>query len=289
MYRVGVEDDGCHSLLDYETIAESCRLLECLARTLNAVVVERRMIQGEVVVDDVNGNPVKKSDNSDNNDNGDDDDDGIVTVFEAPLLGRDDLGVLATEVAALSLTLPHYHHCHHHDQHDHDGQEQPVAVLQKGPKVYTRAELTIVRIETHLLDSSPVSLADLIQRTGRLSTAASTTTSSTTTDNDTAAEPPILATPASATLHDGSADAAADADAAGKTTTSSASTNNINSTNNNIGDTLSARNLRVAVVGNVDAGKSTLIGVRFVCVCEQDEKNIGRISTVFFCAFFCMH
>ncbi|EEC51034.1 predicted protein, partial [Phaeodactylum tricornutum CCAP 1055/1] len=48
VYRVGVEDDGCHSLLPYADIAESCRVLECLARSLNAVVRERKMVQGEV-------------------------------------------------------------------------------------------------------------------------------------------------------------------------------------------------------------------------------------------------
>jgi hypothetical protein len=265
MYRVGVEDDGCHSLLDYETIAESCRLLECLARTLNAVVVERRMIQGEVVVDDVTGTPVKKkSVGSNNNDDSNNSDDGIVTVYEAPLLGRDDLGVLAAEVAALSLTLPHTHHHHHHHQQQHDTQNGQQTLLQKGPKMYTRAELTIVRIETHLLDSSPVSLADLIQRTSRRSTAAAAAAAATYAES-TAAEPPIFAAEASAsTLPTNGSSVEAD-DAAGKTatTTTAGSTNNI-CTSNNIGDTLSARNLRVAVVGNVDAGKSTLIGVCFL-------------------------
>ena len=50
-YRVGVEDNGCHSLLDYATVAESARILECIARSLNAVVVERKIIQNEVVND----------------------------------------------------------------------------------------------------------------------------------------------------------------------------------------------------------------------------------------------
>ena len=52
VYRLGVEDDGCHSLLSYEEVAQSATILECLvARTLNAVVTQRLIIQNEVVVD----------------------------------------------------------------------------------------------------------------------------------------------------------------------------------------------------------------------------------------------
>ena len=57
LYRIGVEDDGCHSLLDYCSIAESARLLECIARSLNAVVLERKMIQNEVRLQE--GTPVR--------------------------------------------------------------------------------------------------------------------------------------------------------------------------------------------------------------------------------------
>ena len=59
IYRVGVEDDGCHSLMDYEACDETVRLLECLARSLNSVVVERKMIQQEVVRNS-QGTPVKR-------------------------------------------------------------------------------------------------------------------------------------------------------------------------------------------------------------------------------------
>ena len=48
MYRIGVEDDGRHSLLDHSNVAESATALEAIARTLNAIVLERRMIQNEV-------------------------------------------------------------------------------------------------------------------------------------------------------------------------------------------------------------------------------------------------
>ena len=59
-YQVGVEDDGCHSLLDYASVSESARILECIARSLNAVVVERLMIQGDVVIGE-DGKPTRST------------------------------------------------------------------------------------------------------------------------------------------------------------------------------------------------------------------------------------
>ena len=47
-YHIGVEDDGCHSLLDYPAISESAWILEGIARSLNSVVLTRRMIQNEI-------------------------------------------------------------------------------------------------------------------------------------------------------------------------------------------------------------------------------------------------
>ncbi len=47
-YFLGVEDDGCHSLLSYAVVSESARVLECIARSLNAIVVKRTMIQKEI-------------------------------------------------------------------------------------------------------------------------------------------------------------------------------------------------------------------------------------------------
>jgi len=35
-YHIGVEDDGCHSLLDYPSISESAWILESIARSLNS-------------------------------------------------------------------------------------------------------------------------------------------------------------------------------------------------------------------------------------------------------------
>ena len=165
MYRLGVEDDGCHSLLSYEQVAESARVVEWLARSLNAIVVERKMIQNEVYFDEFAGEPVRYD-----NTKG-----GPMCVEEAPILG-DSFGSKVVEKKE-------------------DGQ-----LLHKEDGIYTRAELTIQRIETHLLDPSP----DVTQ-----SNDLSNEVLNATKDK----EKPF-----------------------------------------SVAETLSARNLRIAVVGNVDAG-----------------------------------
>lgn len=165
MYRLGVEDNGCHSLLNYKQIAESARVVECIARSLNAVVVERKMIQNEVYFDELTGEPTL-CDKSKG---------GPIYVGEAPILG-DASGNKVVEERKHGLTL------------------------RKEDGVYTRAELTIQRIETHLLDPSPAT-TDPQSDTG---------TEKTSTDFD--------------------------------------------DKKLSVGETLSSRNLRIAVVGNVDAG-----------------------------------
>jgi GTPase len=191
MYRVGVEDDGCHSLLAYATVAESCRVLEYLARSLNAVVVERLMIQNEVAANE-RGEACKLEGGED----------GVVRIREPAVLGNS-MGL----IAALS--------------------EEDAQRIHK-TNSYTRAELTIQRIETHLLDPSPITLSELVE--------SSHGTGAATKDTG---------------LHGATAQQAL------STTTSDDGT--VKKTT--VGETMSARNIRVAVVGNVDAGKSTLIGV----------------------------
>lgn len=193
MYRVGVEDDGCHSLLDYEMCAETARVLECIARSLNAVVIERNMIQNEVVLDKA-GSPIISGEDP-------------VWVIEPCLLGdgKD----------------------HFDGDYEHHGEEKAsetnatnTTPLNKQAGTFTRAELTIQRVETHLLDLSPVSLVELAKvGTTNQQTSCNTTSSGA----------------AGSTGIDGGA---------GPSLT----------------ETLSSRNIRVAVVGNVDAGKSTIIG-----------------------------
>jgi GTPase len=186
VYRIGVEDDGCHSLLDYPAMAESARILECIARSLNAIVTERVMIQNEIQED---GTGIAE-DNA-----------KVIRVPEAPVFGEGD--------------------CVSEEQR----------TVRTDPGVLTRAELSIHRVETHLLDPSPKSLTEL---TRAMSIEDDTTTST---------------LPA--------ARAAAGPES--------------------VGETMSARNLRIAVVGNVDAGKSTLIGT-LTTSCLDDGRGKSRTS-----------
>lgn len=208
MYRIGVEDDGCHSLMDYAECAETAKVLEYLARSLNAVVLERKMIQNEVVRN-ANGVPLKVISENGNGD-------AALEVLEPSLLGD------GKEQFNDDNPYNTHHQHHHEDDEDdltNDGDEaQPE--LDKTPGMITRCELTIQRVETHLLDPSPIS--ELPVAKGKGSGKASE----------------IPASPG----------------------TSSHENEHDNRDHMSVGETLSARNIRVAVVGNVDAGKSTLIG-----------------------------
>eukprot|EP00531_Pseudo-nitzschia_arenysensis_P014928 CAMPEP_0116122612 /NCGR_PEP_ID=MMETSP0329-20121206/4305_1 /TAXON_ID=697910 /ORGANISM="Pseudo-nitzschia arenysensis, Strain B593" /LENGTH=672 /DNA_ID=CAMNT_0003616467 /DNA_START=223 /DNA_END=2241 /DNA_ORIENTATION=- len=179
VYRIGIEDDGCHSLIDYHACAETAKVLEYLARSLNAVVVERKMIQNEVV-NTAKGVALGEND--------------AVVVIEDSLLGDGKEQIFDDPLEA-------------------PNEEIQEATLDKTMGVHTRCDLTVQRIETHLLDPSPIQKqsiknsnknnAERIRKAGE----------------DEKSDEPLL-----------------------------------------VGETLSARNLRVAVVGNVDAGKSTMIG-----------------------------
>jgi len=190
IYRIGVEDNGCHSLLDYDTCAETARVLECIARSLNAVVIERKIIQKEIFADS-EGKAFKTG--------------GIepFSFFEPSLMGdgtehfTDDFG-------------------HHLEEKLN---EEPLFQSEQANKengVYTRVELTIQRVETHLLDPSPLSLAEVCL------------------GQDFEDDPTVPAPITEKSQGNGGLPS--------------------------LTETLSSRNLRVAVVGNVDAGKSTLIG-----------------------------
>jgi len=161
MYHVGVEDDGCHSLLGYTSVAASVETLEYLARSLNAIVTRRVMMQQEIVQD---ADDVRLAEPNQ-----------VVQIEQAPVLPGPSGNV--------------------------EFEEKPGLI--KDDTTITRCQLYIHRIETHLLDPSPKSLEELTQYGD---------------------EP--LRRPRSTS----------------------------------IGETLGTRNIRVAVVGNVDAGKSTLIG-----------------------------
>ena len=216
IYRIGVEDDGCHSLIDYDACAKTAKVLEYLARSLNAVVVERKMIQNEIMYSTIDGDAVRTR--GDDNETTD-----VVVVKEDSLLG-DGKDQLYDD-----------HHHHNHESHyemknDDDDEEESTdlnenkSTLDKTQGVYTRCELTVHRVETHLLDPSPIQNSndhpdgEKIRRAGDNSSSMSSSSSSK------------------------SKNAADDGE------------------NLSVGETLSSRNIRVAVVGNVDAGKSTLIG-----------------------------
>jgi elongation factor 1-alpha len=215
MYRIGVEDDGCHSLLDYSTVADSARIVECIARSLNAVVAERKMIQNEVTLDD-KGNAVKVDSNSE-----------PLVVIEPCLLG-DAYGKKQT-VEKLQ-------------------NEEPAVGLVKETVegVYTRAEILIQRVETHLLDPSPISLAEL----------ASSTASMSIDDNNNIDN---INNPISPAILDPKI------------------VDNERTETLSVGETLSSRNIRVAVVGNVDAGKSTIIGT-LTTSCLDDGRGRSRTA-----------
>ena len=101
MYRIGVEDNGCHSLMDYDECAETAKVLEYLARSLNAVVLERKMIQNEVVRDE-DGVPMKVESENGNGD-------AVLVVLEPSLLGDGKEQFMEDN--------PYNHH-HHHDHED---------------------------------------------------------------------------------------------------------------------------------------------------------------------------
>lgn len=209
LYRIGVEDNGSHSLLDYATVAESARSLECIARSLNAIVTQRKIIQNEIV-DDSEGNPVMLEGAE------------PIVAIEPPVWD-----ILSGGEKVL-------------EREEKKAENDAIRIRKQG--AYTRAEISLHRVETHLLDPSPVSLAELSNRSASAAAATSAPPSPSKQDQP---------------------------------------NGNLNATkkleNLSVGETLSARNIRVAVVGNVDAGKSTLIGT-LTTSCLDDGRGKSRTS-----------
>jgi len=226
---IGVEDDGCHSMLTYEDLSESARVVECIARSLNAVVVDRVMIQGEILFE---GNTIVKEINKD-----------ARLVRESPVFGMDSPMNDDGEQYRGQAFSPAY---------KDSGMQQQLALE---PSLFTRAEITIQRVETHLLDPSPLSLVAL-----------ATSSASTTGNGDNYQ-------PEGRQLNIGPD--SEPAVAIGNATTVNPSPHMEN--HHSISETLSARNIRVAVVGNVDAGKSTLIGT-ITNQCLDDGRGKCRTS-----------
>ena len=208
IYRVGVEDDGCHSLLDYDACDETVRLLECLGRNLNSVVLERKMIQQEVTRN-AQGVPIKC-------------DGDPISILEPSLFGngKDQL------INGFN---------HEHEEKSSDGYKGHGLVVKEAG-VYTRAELTLQRVETHLLDPTPLSLSSISNGMEKMNLI-----------NETSGATPLAQTETSPPKE------------------------------HTVSDTLSSRNIRVAVVGNVDAGKSTMIGT-LTSSCLDDGRGSSRTS-----------
>jgi len=260
-----VEDDGCHSLLKYSSVAESARILECIARSLNAIVVKRTIVQGEVVdnqcitnkdINNIpNGNLSKVEFGNDTK---------ILRVDESPLFKFD----IKT--------------AHGFEEKKFDEEKDTPLT----PQAYTRCEVTINRIETQMLDAFPFSLVELVN--GSQSNGDS--------DNDCTLEMSKVELNGNATTAAGSSSLLSKANGMkndGVSHSSNATTGDCHGERpSSVSETLTARNIRIAVVGNVDAGKSTLIGTlttsslddgrgksRTTIMKHRHEIETGRTST----------
>ena len=246
VYYIGVEDDGCHSLLDYTSISHSSMVLECIARSLNAIVTKKVMIQGEI--EEVDGEPKLN--------------DSFQMMEDAPIFSFECLGDKVQSLDNNSIAWK----------------------LRRQPGVYTRCIVTAKRIETHRLDSSPIPLFELTN--GHIKPVDIMKDSSGTNENfdndltnqndDSSGE--------DREMKKNSSDGGKDSN--GSDRCSEEKEEDI------ISNTLSERNIRVAVVGNVDAGKSTLIGTlttsslddgrgrsRTTIMKHRHEIESGRTST----------
>uniref|UniRef100_A0A6S8ZSZ9 Elongation factor Tu, chloroplastic n=1 Tax=Ditylum brightwellii TaxID=49249 RepID=A0A6S8ZSZ9_9STRA len=237
IYFIGVEDDGCHSMLDYATISESARILECIARSLNAVVLERKMIQNEIIMGE-DGAPLISSDK-----------DGVIVETEPPLFGNGRL--FNDQVDSNEI-----------DKEDEKEEKSAIDIaktIRKEAGFYTRCELTVQRVETHLLDPSPVSLSVLAKKSSSITDGTEETKDATSLPTDSSGMGNANGSVEGSSPHglELSSESTATGRTIGETKTDSG---NDEEKPVSISETLSSRNIRVAVVGNVDAGKSTLIG-----------------------------
>ncbi|KAK1748974.1 GTP-binding protein 1 [Skeletonema marinoi] len=220
-YHIGVEDDGCHSVLDYSAVSESAWVLESIARSLNAVVLERKMIQNEIEMSD--DGKLKLVDNIND----------VLVVEEPPVLSSGIDGFNCEDEKEEKSC----------GDDEEASKKKSVRKLSAADEAYTRCELTIQRVETHLLDPSPLSLSSL-SRGSSFADGVNGAVEASTLSN---LERLKLSSPASTTCRKEESKVAGE-------------TNDTQHTVNTVEETLSTRNIRVAVVGNVDAGKSTMIG-----------------------------
>lgn len=243
-YHIGVEDDGCHSVLDYSAVSESAWVLESIARSLNAVVLERKMIQNEIIMGE-DGN-LKLVDDISN----------VIIVEEPPVLGKGSDGFNGEDEKEEKSCID-------------DEEVSKKKTLSAADGVYTRCELTIQRIETHLLDPSPLSLSSLSRGSSFGEGVEGAVEATTFNKEISKLSSPVTVESMMRTETDDSQHKVF-----------------------SVEETLSTRNCRIAVVGNVDAGKSTLIGTlttsflddgrgssRTAIMKHRHEIESGRTST----------
>lgn len=245
VYRIGVEDDGCHSLNDYDECAKTAKVLEYLARSLNSVVVGRKMIQNEVM-DTLDGTVVKrrgcddcKNKESDEADKMMQENIGAIIVMEKSLLGDGKDQLLDDHYIKERSTEMNSCYNGEEDKSNYESSEKDKPALDKSRGAYTRCELTINRVETHLLDPSPLTKSSTSSDSGRIRRTK--------------------------------------ADASSPSWKQTAGVKVVGGENLSVGETLSTRNIRVAVVGNVDAGKSTMIGTLISSLLD-DGRGSSRTS-----------
>jgi len=207
-YRLGVEDDGCHSLMDYHSMSDSARFLEAIAHSLNAVVTERIMIQGEVTMDK-EGKPVLIPG-------------AKPTIIQEPSIYQEEYG-------------------HGFEQSDKEEKIDSDAFRIKAKtNLFTRCQVSIRRVETHLLGPLPSSLS-------------------------------VFSDAKKSDTPEGKSEKGP------STKTMSKKLAAKTAEKNSVAETLSSRNIRIAVVGNVDAGKSTMIGT-LTTSCLDDGRGKSRLS-----------
>mmetsp|Transcript_19604 Transcript_19604/g.47066 ORF Transcript_19604/g.47066 Transcript_19604/m.47066 type:complete len:739 (-) Transcript_19604:317-2533(-) len=279
-YHVGVEDDGRHSLLDYPAVSESAWILEGIARSLNSVVLERKMIQDEIIVEEhceEGGHDRLRLEEDALN---------VTVVDEPPVLGRGNIhdvdmnGHLGGSVMDEDEKEEKEDIGNDDEGEDCDDKGKKDDVTKKAKLCteegsFTRCELTIQRVETHLLDPSPLSLSTMSRQAGSSSFGEGVEGVATTDMNRLSLDENKEETKGSSSPR-----------------SSPPKNNAVKPQQSAVEETLSSRNIRVAVVGNVDAGKSTLIGTlttshlddgrgssRTAIMKHRHEIESGRTST----------
>lgn len=225
-----------------------------IARSLNAVVLERKMIQNEIEMDDDGKLRLVENVND------------VLVVEEPPVLGSGIDGFNREDEKEEKSC----------SDDDETSKKKILRKLSAADEAYTRCELTIQRVETHLLDPSPLSLSSLSR-------------------GSSFAEGVKGAVEASALKLNSPSSTASCHKEESKVSGESVANTEMNDSQhpvNSVEETLSTRNIRVAVVGNVDAGKSTMIGTlttsflddgrgssRTAIMKHRHEIESGRTST----------